>query len=180
MEHGHGFAGCGGVPNCEEEIMHRNVTAIYRTHATAQLVRQQLEDLGVSRGYIHVIPDVDEPVGTAGTRDNSRLLDELHDLHLPDDDVRTYQNSVRRGDYVVSVEVDEDDVPRVVEVMRRPEAEAHDIDRRATEFADEALIARREEAMGNPAWRGERDPDWVDPYTRTYRRDSRLDERRYD
>ena len=71
-------------------------------------MRQELDELGVSSGDIHVIPDRDIPVGANGHRADDRYSDKLHDLHLPDEDLTTYQQSGRRGDYVVSGEVDED------------------------------------------------------------------------
>ena len=158
--------------------MHRNVTAIYRTYETADLVRREVGALGVSAGRIRVIPDADEPAGAGGERTNDRYMDEVHDLHLPDDDTRTYQHSVRRGDYVVSVEVDEDQVGRVQEIMRRPEEEAYNLDTRDADFRSEELYPHTTGAARtpDPGRLGERDPAHVDPYSRTYRRNARLDD----
>lgn len=160
-----------------EPTMHRNVTAIYRTYAVADLVRQRLHELGISDRHVRVIPDRDEAVGASGHRDDDRYVDQLHDLQLPDDDLRTYQHSVRRGDYVVSVEIDDDDkLGPVQEAMRRPEAETYDFDRRSAEFRDEAMIARSgpERSLADD-YLAEPDPDYVDPYTRGYRRRGPLD-----
>lgn len=156
--------------------MHRNVTAIYRSHATADLVRRELTDLGISHGHIHMIPEQDEPVGADGHRDDKRHIDALHRLHLPDNDLRTYQQSVRRGDYIVSAELDDDYVQRAQQIMKRPEQEAYNLDHRDTEFGNESLIARGEEdpAAANEDWRGRRDTDYTDPYTRSYLRNAPL------
>lgn len=160
--------------------MHRNVTAIYRSHATADLVRRELSDLGIAPGDIHVIPDRDDPVGTDGHRSDNRYSDQLHDLHLPDDDLRTYQQSVRRGDYIVSAEVDEEQVGRVQEIMRRPEEEAHDLDQRSSEFESAELEPYTDPNSGRPSddRLARRDPNHIDPYTRSYVRNTRLEERR--
>ena len=157
--------------------MHRNVTAIYRTYQVADLVRQRLQELGIASRHIHIIPDREESVAAGGYRDDRALSDRLHDLHLPDEDLRTYQQSVRRGDYVVSVDLDNDDqLARVQEVMRRPEDETYEFERRSAEFRDEELIARSEPREPlSPNYRGENDPDYVDPYTRGYRRRGPLD-----
>ena len=128
--------------------MNRNVTAIYRTHSTADLVRRELEKLGVSRSDIHVVPDTESPA-----TDRERYMDDLHDLHLPDDDVRTYQHSVRSGDHVVSANVDEDQVEHARRIMSRPEAEAYDLGARETEFRDETLIAHSDAARSRFAAR---------------------------
>ena len=160
--------------------MHRNITAIYRTHAVADLVRRELAEEGISQGHIHVIPDRDDPVASGGTRDDSTYSDALHDLHLPDDDLRTYQHSVRRGDYVVSAEVDESQVTRVQQIMRRPEEEAYNLDTRDSEFRNEELVAPSAGGTRslNEQWLGRRVPEHNDPYTRTYERNARLDETR--
>jgi hypothetical protein len=104
--------------------------------------------------------------------------DRLHDLHLPEDDVRTYQHAIRHGDYVVSAEVDDARVEKVKAVMRRPETEAYDIEQRATEFRDHDLLAHSagEGHMLNEEYRARRlalgDED---RFARTYERNRRLD-----
>lgn len=158
--------------------MNRNVTSIYRTYAVADLVRRELEEVGVSRNHVHVIPDTDEPADAPGRRDD-RWTDRLHDLHLPEDDVRTYQHSVRRGDYVVSANVGEDAVDRVQDIMRRPEAEAYDLDARTEEFRGETLHPHSQAARGpaDPALMARRDTTYTDPYVRSYRRDAPFGDR---
>lgn len=149
--------------------MRHNVTAIYRTHAVADLVRQELRELQLAAGDIHVIPDRADMA--AAESDRSQYTDELNDLHLPDDDLRTYQQCILRGDYVVSVDVDDDDdIQRIQEIMRRPEDEAYDLDLVRTEFAGAAVIPHSNAARPAP------DPDWVarprsdysDSYVRSY------------
>ena len=162
--------------------MHRNVTAVYRTYATADLVRRELNDLGISSGYVHVVPDTEDAAtsGATDSRDDDRYSDQLHDLHLPDDDLRMYQQCVRRGDYIVSAEVDQDKVARVQEIMRRPEEEAYNLNSTTSEVGDAELYpySTPDTRRTNEDWRAERDPDYDDPYTRSYRRNARLDERR--
>ena len=122
--------------------MQRAVTAIYRTYAVADLVRDEIADLGVSRGYIHVVPDRDEAVESGAERDPSTFNDDLHSLHLPDDEMRTYQQAVRRGDYVVSANVDDGDdamLDRVLDIMRRPE-DAYDIDALDEEYREAEYV----------------------------------------
>ncbi len=105
-------------------------------------------------------------------------MDDLHDLHLPENDLRTYQQSVRRGDYVVSAEVDEDEVVRVQEIMRRPEDEAYNLDTRDTEFQSETLHPHSAGATrtADERYLGRRDPADADAYSRTYHRDQPLED----
>ncbi|MEF2552534.1 hypothetical protein VQ042_14345 [Aurantimonas sp. A2-1-M11] len=153
--------------------MNRNITAVYRAHAVADLVRRELEAEGVSSSHIHVIPDHDRGVDAVGG-DDRRYNDEIHDLHLPDADARTYQASIRQGDYVVSVNAGDDRVERIQAIMRRPEAEAHNLDARDAEFREHDLLAHSDAGRGtvDPALRGERDPAFADTNLRSYRRHS--------
>lgn len=156
--------------------MYRNVTAIYRTQATADRVRRGLEEAGVARSSIHVIPDRDHPVAGGALREETGYTDRLYELHLPDDDLRTYQQCVRRGDYVVSAEVEDRDVDRVKSIMRRPEEEMYQLEHRASEFRDETVIPHSagEGYMLNEEWRAKRLAAHDDPYARTYERGAPL------
>lgn len=120
--------------------MHRAVTAIYRTYATATQVRDAITATGVSSSYVDIIPDTDDRIAEGAYRDDG-VLDELHDLHLPESDARTYQQAVRRGDYVVSANVDDDEVAAVMAAMSRPEQEMYDIDATEEEFSTADYVA---------------------------------------
>ena len=156
--------------------MYRNVTAIYRTRATADLVRRGLQDAGVAASDIHVIPDQDHPVAGGSFREGTDFTDRLHELHLPEDDLRTYQHCVRRGDYVVSAEVEDRDIDRVKAIMRRPEEETYELENRASEFRSETIIPHSagEGHMLNEEWRARRLAAHDDPYARTYERSAPL------
>lgn len=128
--------------------MQRAVTAIYRTYAVADLVREEIADLGVSRGYIHVVPDRDETLEPGASRETDSYNDDLHSLHLPDDELRTYQQAVRRGDYIVSVNVDDEaHLDRIMEIMRRPE-DAYDIDALDEEYRDAEYVPAAGAGLG--------------------------------
>lgn len=108
-------------------------------------------------------------------RDDPAHTDRLHDLHLPEDDVRTYQHCIRQGDYVVSAEVDESKLDKVKAIMRRPEAEVHDIEHRSSEFRDADLVPHskgRAHATDRP-WSAKALPG-DDRYARTYSREKPL------
>ncbi len=136
--------------------MQRAVTAIYRSAAVADLVREDLERLGIARANITVLPGAatmpgatDASLSTAGAQDLAGdAVDRLHDLDLPEDDTRTYQQALRNGDHVVSVQVDDDaDLARIQEIMRRPE-DAYDLDELDTRYGDAAYVPRRQGSGG--------------------------------
>ena len=157
--------------------MTRAVTAIYRTHAVADLVRRELHALGVDQGDVHLIPDDDREF-RAGLRDEDTAWnDSLHGFHLPEADLRTYQNAVRNGDFVVSVDLDGDvDLDRIKDVMRRPEDEAYDLGALDTMYRDTDYMPRSDVEQGTAYAPDERylaNRDELaaeDPYVRSYTR----------
>ena len=158
--------------------MTRAVTAIYRTHAVANLVRQELEALGVDRNDIHLVPDDDKEFRAGSRDDDHSWNDSLHGLHLPEHDLRTYQNAVRNGDFVVSVDLDGDvDLDRIKDVMRRPEDEAYDIGAMDTMYEGAAYTPRTGQTAYAPDERylANRDDmaDGDDAYVRSYTRQNR-------
>lgn len=155
--------------------MHKNVTAIYRTHLVAQKVKSEIEDLGLSGRHVDIVPDRHDDVATTGERDAQYYRDDLDHMGLPDTERHTYDQALRRGDYVVSVRVnkdDEDHMGRITEIMRHPEA--HDFDRLDAEFRDTpkatydpqtgAMVGRRDTTYdyGGSTVRGY---DYDEPYT---------------
>jgi hypothetical protein len=156
--------------------MSLNVTAIYPTHSEAELVRKGLLGIGIASSDIHVVPDRDVPVGTGGYRESSEYTDRLWNLHLPDDDLHIYQHAIRRGDHVVSAEVDEAQHARVKEIMRHPDLKPYEFARRSAEFRDEARIpyGASERPVLHEDWRARPLAAHDDPYARTYERNARL------
>lgn len=88
--------------------MSRTVTAIYRTADVADLVKREIEQLGVASHHVSVV----------GGADNA---DDVGHFNLPHDEAVTYREAVRQGHYVVSAEVDDDRTDKVAEIMRDPE-----------------------------------------------------------
>ncbi len=127
--------------------MHRAVTAIYRTYASAQQVRDAIVEQGVSSSYVDIIPDTDDALEAGATRADD-VFDDLHDLNLPEDDVRTYQQAVRRGDFIVSANVSEDEVATVIALMRTPEHDMYDIDATEEEFRSADYVAPMTAGLG--------------------------------
>ncbi len=137
--------------------MQRAVTAIYRTPDVADLVRRDLEQLGIAGHNITVLPDTAAAGGsTGGAQDYAAgSIDRLYDLGIPEQDLRTYQQALRNGDYVVSVDVDDDaHLDRVQEIMRRPE-DAYDLDSLDSQYADAEFIPRQQAAFADTGSMGQ-------------------------
>ena len=126
--------------------MQRAVTAIYSSADVADLVRRELEQLGIGGHNITVLGGGGTAAGSASGTLGS---DGVYDLGLPDEDIRTYQQALQNGDYVVSVEVDDDDnLGQVQEIMRRPE-EAYDLDALDNQYADADYLPRQQAAYAD-------------------------------
>ncbi|TNC49540.1 DUF2382 domain-containing protein [Rubellimicrobium rubrum] len=144
--------------------MHRAVTAIYRTSDVADLVRRDLEQLGIAGHNITVLSDT---AGASGSTSGAQglagsAMDRLYDLGIPEDDIRTYQQALRNGDYVVSVDVDDESyLGRVQEIMRRPE-DAYDLDELDTQYASADYIPRQPAASADTGSLGQRSGGEID------------------
>ena len=199
--------------------MHRAVTAIYRSHAVAALVRDELERFGLPRHAITIIPESLEETDPANTGASGTAVgttggafvatapfsgaafpvgtyvdtayagglyadafDRLHDLHLPQEDTRTYQQAIRNGDYIVSVEVNEEaDIARIQEIMRRPE-DAHDLDELSNRYSSATFEPRRQ-PLGetyDERWAGRYDKTRSSSHSRSYTREVPLGSARRD
>lgn len=163
--------------------MKRAVTAIYRTSTIARLVCEGLERLGIPQNHITILPEAETvPDTTHASRsttssiDLDRSFDRLHDLHLPEDDTRVYQQALRNGDYVVSVSLG-DDVPleRVQQVMQKPE-DSYDLNELDQSYRDAEYSPRRSplNELFDERQKGRRDEVQESPYLRTYNRDLAL------
>jgi hypothetical protein len=156
------------------------VTAIYRTSGAAEVVRDELERLGVTRDHVTVLPDhLIVPDTTDANRSTTTKpenlhdgFDRLHDLHLSESDTRIYQQAIRNGDYVVSASVDSGaDLDRIEQIMRRPE-HAYSFDDLDTGYRDADYVARRQPLADGFDERmvGQREERQMSPFTRRYRR----------
>ncbi|TFL18871.1 hypothetical protein [Jannaschia formosa] len=152
--------------------MHKNVTAIYRTHAVAEQVKEQIADLGISTRHIDVVPNRMDEATHGAPRDPDSYRSDLDHLGLPEDERHLYDHALRRGDHVVSVRVNHDDekhINRISEIMRHPEA--HDLDALDAEFRDEPRGAHNA-GPGVATGRRDTDTDYGGPAVRGYAYDT--------
>lgn len=166
-----------GVPAHDIHVFHGTVTAS-DSAGTSAATGQGIAPTG-SPAVDHEHPLHGASYLEIGDESSMSQFDRLHDLQLPEEDLRTYQHALRSGDHVVSVEVDEARLAKVQAVMRRPETEVHDIEHRATEFRDHDLIAHSA-AEGrytlSEEYRARRlTPGSEDRFSRVYERNRRLD-----
>jgi hypothetical protein len=113
--------------------MSRTVTAYYDSRSAADTARERLRAGGFDSA--HVLDQSSEGYdgSTYSTREKPGIWASIKNALLPDEDRHHYEEGIRRGGAVVSVDVDHDAVPRVVEIL---ENDAVDLDTRANTWRD--------------------------------------------
>lgn len=110
--------------------MEQTISALYRDHDIADLVRHKLTDAGLSAGDISLIPDeANHSRNESGRQDYENQISKLS---LPKNDTRTFVEAVNGGDHLVSVRADDSnhDIRRIREIMENPETAQLDDTRR--------------------------------------------------
>jgi hypothetical protein len=119
--------------------MPRIVTALFEDRAAAQRALQALMEAGVARDRIALVgADGSRDVSSiSGFRDLSARDDgraALHDLPLPDEDLRMFEAGLRRGHALLSARVDAENMEEAVNVLDL--FEPLDLDGRSREWQE--------------------------------------------
>jgi uncharacterized protein (TIGR02271 family) len=92
---------------------HKTVIGTYGTHEKAEAIASQLQREGFSAGQIELIDEETDARSTDG-----KLVDRLRAWGIPEADASSYAESVNRGESLVTLDAEEDEVPKAVRVMR--------------------------------------------------------------
>ena len=117
----------------------RMVTAFFDSRSDAEDAIERLADAGVPRDSIRFMPgderDPPDDAGDAARTEPRGLWDSLGDLFLPDEDRGTYAEGLRRGGYLISVHVSDEQYERVLDIL--DDEGTIDIDERAESWRSE-------------------------------------------
>ena len=108
--------------------MTRTVTALFDNRADAEAAQARLHEASVGAAHVR-IHDKSTPGYTDtgySSRNEPGLWSSIKNAFLPDEDRHTYEEGVRRGGFLLTADVDEDNVDHVVRVLE--EADTVDID----------------------------------------------------
>jgi uncharacterized protein (TIGR02271 family) len=115
------------------------VTAFFDTRSDAEDAIERLADAGVPRDSIRFMPgderDPPDDAGDAARTEPRGLWDSLGDMFLPDEDRGTYAEGLRRGGYLISVHVSDEQYERVIDIL--DDEGTIDIDERAESWRSE-------------------------------------------
>lgn len=134
----------------------RTITALFDTRDAANRAVDDLEAAGIPRQHLSVLDSGGTAAGgTAadGTAEPDGFWQSLKTLFLPEEDRHSYAEGVRRGGFLVSVEADEANYNRVLDILDRDGA---------------ANLDEREEAWRTEGWAAHQPPsatlpDFVNP-----------------
>jgi hypothetical protein len=114
------------------------ITALFESHAQAQRALQAMMETGVARDRLAVIGRTDgsETSSISGFRELSARDDtlvELRDLPLPAEDLRLFEQGLRRGCSLLSARVERPNLEEAIQVIEM--FEPVDLDRQTEEWA---------------------------------------------
>ncbi|HEX2017987.1 MAG TPA: DUF2382 domain-containing protein [Aurantimonas sp.] len=114
--------------------MSRTITALFDSRHDAEAAKQRLQDARVDADHVRI-----HDQSTAGdmsrgysTHQDPGLWGSIKNAFLPDEDRHTYEEGIRRGGYLLTADVDEDEVDDAVRALEN--ANSVDIDERAGQW----------------------------------------------
>lgn len=114
--------------------MTRTITALFDHRADAEAAEQRLQAADIDADHIRIHDKSSAGYNETGhsTQEEPGLWGSIKNAFLPDEDRYTYEEGVRRGGVLLTVDVDEDHVDDAVRVLE--EAETVDIDDRSQQW----------------------------------------------
>ena len=115
--------------------MSSTVTAMFDTRAEAEAARDRLRAAGYNDANFHdkSTGGYNEQSYSTAHHENRGIWDSVKHAFLPDEDRHTYEEGIRRGGTVLSVDVDDNKVDDVVRVLEE-DSSTIDIDERAGQW----------------------------------------------
>ena len=114
--------------------MSRTITALFDTRADADAGRQRLLDAHLHADNVRIHDKA--TLGEAGYSSEQRpgMWAAVKNAFLPHEDRRIYEEGVRRGGFLLTADVDEDQTNRAVQALDDVDLTSVDIDERASQW----------------------------------------------
>lgn len=134
--------------------MTRTITALFDQRADAEAAENRLKAANIDAGHIS-IHDKTSPgfhaTGRSTTQDPG-MWSSIKNAFVPDEDRHTYEEGVRRGGYLLTADVSDENVDVAVRVLE--ESDSIDVDDRSQEWKSSGWDYAPEAAMGTGAVAG--------------------------
>lgn len=113
--------------------MSRTITALFDTRADADAGGERLRHAGVDAAHIQVLDQTAHTTaGAHSTKEDKGMWAAIKNVFLPDADRHAYEEGVRRGGFLLSADVDDDQTPAAVKALE--EANSVDLDDRSQQW----------------------------------------------
>lgn len=139
--------------------MTRTITALFDHRADAEAAEQRLQAANIDADHIRIHDKSSAGYNETGhsTQGEPGLWSSIKNAFLPDEDRHTYEEGVRRGGVLLTVDVDEDHVDDAVRVLE--EAETVDIDDRSQQWRSSGGAGSPAVGAMNAGYAGKDRPD---------------------
>lgn len=115
--------------------MSRTLTALFDSKDDAQAGRQRLIDARIDAGDIRIHDKSNLTNDAYSTHDDAGFWSSVKNAFLPDEDRHTYEEGMRRGGYLLTADVDEDDIDGAIRALEM--TKGVDVEERATGWRKE-------------------------------------------
>ncbi|MDB6045472.1 MAG: hypothetical protein JWM63_4023 [Gammaproteobacteria bacterium] len=140
-------------------MMMRKITAVYDTETDAQAARDRLLALGLRQEHIEILDQgAPEYSGAGTTAEHKGLWASLKEMFIPDEDRRAFEESIRRGGYLLVASVAAEQADAALEALEG--TNAVDLERRQEQWRTEGWTGQDTAAASRTATApGSKDPD---------------------
>jgi len=117
--------------------MSRTITALFDTRPDAEAGRQRLLDAQIDADHVRIHDK--STIGEAGYSSPSApgMWASIQNAFLPDEDRHIYEEGVRRGGFLLTADVDADEVDEAVRALEDVSLNSVDIEERASQWKSE-------------------------------------------
>jgi uncharacterized protein (TIGR02271 family) len=122
-------------------MMMRKVTALYDSRDDAQQAKQRLLELGVADEHVQILNESASGTPDAqSTVEHKGLWAGIKEMFIPDEDRRTFEESIRRGGFLLVASVEADHADAALEALEA--TNAVDLDRRQDQWKAEGSLGQ--------------------------------------
>jgi uncharacterized protein (TIGR02271 family) len=131
-------------------MMMRKITAVYDSKTDAQAARDRLLELGLREDHIEIL-DQGAPgySGTSTTAEHKGLWASIKEMFIPDDDRRAFEESIRRGGYLLVASAAAEQADAALEALEG--SNAVDLERRQEQWRAEGWTGQDTAAASSTA-----------------------------
>jgi uncharacterized protein (TIGR02271 family) len=114
--------------------MTRTITALFDQRADAEAAKNRLEAANVETGHISIHDKTSSGFHATGksTTQDPGVWSSIKNAFVPDEDRHTYEEGVRRGGFLLTADVNDDNIDAAVRVLE--ESDSIDVDDRAQQW----------------------------------------------